>query len=228
MLEFSDLAAEALFGFEIDESAKAESAPAIADTLCPKCNGGGKFISYTGRVVGPCFACEGTGLQRHVGIQLADNDCQACLGTGEWRPGRPCFACNSTGKIQKKREENIDVGAIERAFSSARANGIMRPKLRLDTFVFSRAPDHGRNAGSLYVTENDVYLGKITAGQFLPTRECEDETSKRIIAAAANPSESAKAYGLRTGVCSCCGRTLTNGESIKLGIGPICYEKFGW
>jgi hypothetical protein len=28
---------------------------------CRKCGGGGKFIGYTGRVVGNCFTCKGTG-----------------------------------------------------------------------------------------------------------------------------------------------------------------------
>jgi len=28
---------------------------------CPKCNGSGRFKSYTGRVVGECFKCKGTG-----------------------------------------------------------------------------------------------------------------------------------------------------------------------
>lgn len=30
---------------------------------CPSCRGTGKFISYTGRVVGPCFKCKGAGTQ---------------------------------------------------------------------------------------------------------------------------------------------------------------------
>lgn len=29
------------------------------------------------------------------------------------------------------------------------------------------------------------------------------------------------------GVCSICGRSLTTPESIKLGIGPVCYERYG-
>ena len=29
--------------------------------VCPKCNGSGKFVSYSGRVVGQCFACKGAG-----------------------------------------------------------------------------------------------------------------------------------------------------------------------
>jgi len=28
---------------------------------CPKCRGTGQFVSYTGRVLGPCFACKGKG-----------------------------------------------------------------------------------------------------------------------------------------------------------------------
>ena len=37
--------------------------------------------------------------------------------------------------------------------------------------------------------------------------------------------DQAKQYGKSTGVCVCCGRTLTNPDSIELGIGPICRSK---
>ena len=108
------------------------------------------------------------------------------------------------------------------------ATRFKRPKLRLDAFQFSRAPDTGKNAGSIYVKQGEEYLGKVTAGRFLPVRECGDERAARIVAVASDPAAAAKAYGLRTGECSCCGRTLTNGLSIDLGIGPICRERFGW
>lgn len=29
------------------------------------------------------------------------------------------------------------------------------------------------------------------------------------------------------GICSCCARTLTTPESIKLGIGPVCFQRYG-
>ena len=122
----------------------------------------------------------------------------------------------------------IDVSKIEVAFAAARSNGIKRPKLRLGTFMFSRAPDTGKNAGSIYVKEGEQYLGKVTDGQFLPVRECGDERKAKVIEVAANPSASAKAFGLRTGTCSCCGRLLTNGHSVDIGIGPICASKYGW
>lgn len=38
--------------------------------------------------------------------------------------------------------------------------------------------------------------------------------------------EQAAAYGHQTGRCMICGRELTNEESIKIGIGPICLKGF--
>jgi len=29
------------------------------------------------------------------------------------------------------------------------------------------------------------------------------------------------------GVCSCCGKTLTTPESIQMGIGPVCFKRYG-
>lgn len=36
-----------------------------------------------------------------------------------------------------------------------------------------------------------------------------------------------RAFGLRTGMCAICGRTLTDPESVQKGIGPICEGKYG-
>lgn len=219
-----DLDFGALFGIEIDGAVPADTAA----LLCTKCHGRGTFSSsYSGRPVGKCFTCDGTGLGRSAGLRLAPGACTKCAGTGEWRPGRPCFAC--AGKGREGETAEISVEAIATAFAAARAKGIKAPRLRLDAFVFSRAPDTGRNAGSIYVKEKaGEYLGKITDGRFHPTAACDDPTRTRVVAVAADPHMAAKAYGQRTGECSCCGRELTNGESIALGIGPICRGKFGW
>jgi hypothetical protein len=221
----ADLAS--MFDLDMD---RAEFNPApVNDALCFKCHGKGKFVSYTGRVVGNCFTCNGSGLARPAAAPAAakDGDCAKCYGSGEWRPGRNCFACNGTGKTAAAATA-ISVAQIEAAFSAARANGIKTPKLRLDSFTFSRAPDHGRNAGSLYVKQGGEYLGKVTGGKFAPTMACDAATAANVVAVAADPANAAKAYGMRTGSCSCCGRELTNGLSVELGIGPICRDKFGW
>ena len=182
-----------MFGIELVPGAAEPIAP--TGILCLKCKGRGNFVAHSGRIVGKCFTCDGTGLRPAPGTQ---------------------------------GDAAITVEAIATAFAAAFQHGIKRPELRLDTFVFSRAPDHGRNAGSIYVTEDGGYIGKVTEGRFYPTRECDDPTKARVIAAASDPHTSAKAYGQRTGQCSCCGRELTNAESIALSIGPICSDKFGW
>jgi hypothetical protein len=41
----------------------------------------------------------------------------------------------------------------------------------------------------------------------------------------ADPVAAAAKYGKLSGRCSCCGRDLTDPESIALGIGPICYTR---
>lgn len=38
--------------------------------------------------------------------------------------------------------------------------------------------------------------------------------------------EQAQAFGHAFGICCCCGRMLSNDESVALGIGPICRKKW--
>lgn len=135
----------------------------------------------------------------------------------------------------QQREERVaaaptaDVGQIEQALRSARQNGIKHPKLRLADFVFSLAGEESRNPGAIYVkAHGGDYLGKVAAGRFYASRECSTEASASILAAAADPHAAAVAYGHKFGSCSCCGRELSNPESVELGIGPICRERFGW
>lgn len=49
---------------------------------------------------------------------------------------------------------------------------------------------------------------------------------RNLSAATAATKEQAAEYGKLTGVCCCCGRTLTNPDSIAKGIGPVCEAGF--
>lgn len=271
--------------------ALANTALGLITEPCKKCHGRGKFLSYTGRVVGNCFTCKGKGTVtfKHTAEVRADRNAKAKARkernaqqrAEEWAVANAAeaawisaasargfdFATSMAQAVAKyghltdnqlaavrrcmardiAREEEKAARAAEQAervanaptvaglepiiaaFAKAFENGIKRPKMRLGTVKLSRAPDHGRNAGAIYVTDQatDTYLGKIADGRFIRVRECSDEREAEVLAVCADPAKAATAYGQRTGQCSICGRTLTKGESIDRAIGPICAERFG-
>jgi hypothetical protein len=125
----------------------------------------------------------------------------------------------------------VDVSEIEKAFATARLGGIKSPRLRLDNFEFYPAPATHANKGAVYVNNHSGrYLGMVTRGSFVAKvgSGMDNRTKEEIIAAVNDPHAAAVAFGKRFGRCSVCARTLTNQESIDLGIGPICRGRMGW
>ncbi len=111
---------------------------------------------------------------------------------------------------------------------TARANKIAKPSLRLGNYLFKAAarPD------TIYVTdqaayEDRRYFGNISRGAFTPI-SCNKDEILEILALAGDPGTAAKAFGRKTGMCCVCGRALINKESVRLMIGPICLEKYGF
>lgn len=121
----------------------------------------------------------------------------------------------------------VDVSAIEALFATARSNGLKKLAFTTDVMAISPAPDHGKNAGALYVKAGGVYQGKVVGGKFLAGRDATAETLPTLIALAADPSGFARVTGKRTGRCCCCNRELTDPESIAAGIGPVCAANWG-
>lgn len=119
---------------------------------------------------------------------------------------------------------------LERSFAAIAATGHKAPKLSIAGFTYKRAPDHGRNAGAVYVTDTEdrTYLGKIINGAFYSVLPVNMAARSLIASAVTNPQEEAIKWGRETGDCACCGRPLSNALSVALGIGPICNEKWGW
>jgi len=134
---------------------------------------------------------------------------------------------------QAAREEGaatLTMAKIRAGFDSA-VQHLKRPKLRIATVQFSLAPATGRNAGAIYVVRasDDTYLGKITQDdRFITSRDCTPADSEIVASVATDPAAAASAHGHKYGQCSCCGRELTNAESVSRGIGPICAERWGW
>jgi hypothetical protein len=134
-------------------------------------------------------------------------------------------------EIAQIEQKPLDVSHIWQAFEAARGNGVARPRIHVDGYTFKMAPETGANAGAIYVTEDtsgfNEYLGKIMEGRFIAARACVPEQRDAILAAAANPLEAVLAFGRKYGKCSICARPLTDPESVRMGIGPICRQRFG-
>jgi len=152
---------------------------------------------------------------------------------------RKCMAHDADRAAEKQARidnaKTIDISKIEQAFTTARAKakemgakGIRWLTLRLDTFKFMDAPANGQWEAAILVREGDAKLGRIVKGKFIRSFACDDPTEARVVAVAADPEAAAIAYGMKYSSCSICGLELTNPESIKRGIGPICAAKFGW
>lgn len=179
---------------------------------------------------------------------IAGDTCIKCDGTGEFRAARTnrlvgrCFACNGTGHIQFEERE-VETGAASKrsriieaidllsVLRTAKLKGA-KPSIRLDGFKFTLA-DKDSTGSTIYVrSEDNEYLGKWVGGRFTSYSQMTLEELNHLEKVMGQDEEglldATIRYARQTGICGCCGRTLTNKDSIKLGIGPICADKFGF
>ena len=140
----------------------------------------------------------------------------------------------SATRDARTADAELDLTGLLNAFAAAVENGLKAPKLTVGNLRITRAKDNSRNPGYLYVGtdapdyEDRVYLGKISpAGEFFAGRDCTDEIFNDVKKLSGDVLAAAQAHGALTGNCSCCNRALTNEESVRLGIGPICRAKWG-
>lgn len=132
------------------------------------------------------------------------------------------------------KTEVINVTGIARLFNAALNNKIKRPKIKLDGLKFTMAGDRSRYAGKIMIdnakpfgTPENKWFGYIdlNSGEFTPKNVTQDVIDK-IKEFAEKPAETAKAYGLRTGNCCFCARSLIETVSVDMGYGPICAAKY--
>lgn len=242
---------------------------------CLACKGRGNFVSYTGRIVGRCFKCDGkgkvsarkAGAQKaqqtkkandaawlhahhaeiaHMGHRAESSSFYASLQT-QFRdkgrltegqiaairkdmaeePARLAAFKAKSDEAKAAKSGEVDLSKIEELFDTARSNGLKKLKFRTEACDISPAPEHGRNAGSLYVTKGDEYFGKLTNGKFFATREAPETIIEQLRELAKDPLAVGVAYGKQTGKCCICARELTDPASVEAGIGPICAGNWG-
>ena len=127
--------------------------------------------------------------------------------------------CNA--KAKQRNSVEMDHSKINEAF--ARQTTRAKPYLNAGDVQFSSAPASGVNKGAIYVKIGGEYQGKLIDGKFFATVTTHID---QIREACSSPLEIAKAHGRKTGTCCQCSRELTNPDSIKAGIGPICAGAF--
>lgn len=158
--------------------------------------------------------------------------CGRCHGSGKFigytgRAIGDCFTCKGKGKVQSEAARTVEVSddALRATFDKLMASGLKRVKLRMSGFAVKPAPATGKNAGALYVTQGETYLGKVAGGKFLRMDCCDQATADKVAELIADPMAAIKATGQEVGTCAICGLTLTDPVSIEIGIGPICLER---
>lgn len=158
-----------------------------------------------------------------------------------WSDKQVTVATKIKDKIETNRAKKdanapkADATRIRQMFDDALANGKKRRALHAGRFddqgellnkivlTPARAP-----RTEIWVKVDDEFVGGIKDTGALALRNWAPEwLADVLLAIAADPDGECRMYGQRTGSCSCCGRELTNTESIELGIGPICREKWG-
>ena len=138
-------------------------------------------------------------------------------------------------KQKKERKPEVLADEILAALAQARAHGIRRPVIRM---VHSGYPHKvkfkymstGSNAGGAWVTFDDQLVGKIDNGAICTAYNnpyiFNDDFLQIIADWNDNFEAEVSAQGVESGQCMCCGLPLTNELSVRLGIGPICREKY--
>jgi hypothetical protein len=130
----------------------------------------------------------------------------------------------------------VSVSGIITLLQGATAH-LKYPKVRLMTesgqkVVLGIAGEKSRYAGDVMVTDGgpfgqNVYFGRITqAGDVLASKAFTDEVRDLLVAFAADPAGVSAVIGKRYGHCCFCARELETRESLAVGYGPICAEKF--
>ena len=147
-----------------------------------------------------------------------------------------CIERNLAKANQPKQEPvstgTIDLSDVLRRFELAKTSGIKRPRINLGDLVFSMAGDNSRNAGCVYVKGGTAYeaeyYGKVDPqGNFFAARGLDPEIAGRIINTGADLFATARAHGMKHNNCCFCSRELKTLESVSLGWGPICAERYG-
>lgn len=122
--------------------------------------------------------------------------------------------------------------------NKAQASGIEFPKLWFEPqegqrLVVSVAGAASKTPGALNLTDGkpygqNVWFGRVNLdGSLVQSKAWQPWVGEILDGFAKDPAGFAGAYGKKTGRCCFCGRHLETKESVAVGYGPTCAERFG-
>ncbi|UCG53589.1 MAG: hypothetical protein JSW58_08525 [Candidatus Latescibacterota bacterium] len=135
-------------------------------------------------------------------------------------------------------KRTVKLEAIVRVLQRARDNGLKHPKVRLswgngEPLALSLAGERSRYPGTVNVTDggsygNNRWFGRIELdGDYSPRRGVPAEVVEALEKFNAAPAETGSLHGRLTGRCCFCGRDLETKESVGVGYGPVCADRYG-
>jgi hypothetical protein len=110
-----------------------------------------------------------------------------------------------------------------------------KAEIRMARFFIGTIPvklRRNRAGTSYYLLNGDNHVASVTAdGQFRPGaglpyfEPVRAEIVRSLEALGEDPIGAFVRYGHETGTCAICGRELSDPESVKLGLGPVCLKR---
>ena len=135
---------------------------------------------------------------------------------------------------QKARAKNqapsLTVDKIKELFEVPKSNGLKYPKFTVGDITLSLPTENSdpRNKDAIYVKHDGVYVGKIDGGKFQPTSRCDTSVGDKLLEIAKDPRGEAIGHGHMHGNCSMCRKKLSDPRSMKIGMGEICSNNWGF
>lgn len=126
----------------------------------------------------------------------------------------------------------VNVGSMARIVDMFAKVDLKQPKLfvRDEQGCKFKLMPSTREPGSIAVFEDGTergFRGTITPAGDFKTRDARPALVDALRRFACDPVKAAKLYGTETGACCFCGRELTDPQSVAVGYGPICADKWG-
>lgn len=190
--------------------------PLRADTAgssgtCAKCHGTGRFVGYSGRDIGDCFTCKGTGLTHRGAPTIATKpypNIRAAFDAVERRGLKKAQITIGDINISLARTGSRNPGALYVKHMGEYVGKMERDK----PLLFGVKCHSPQTVVRLLDAIEPDPIAAITA-----QAKTDADRVAEMVAAGLEPIVP----------CCCCGIYLTDPESRSRGIGPICAARWG-